>query len=817
MIVLASEDIGNADPRALLVAVAAAQAVEHVGLPEARLNLAQAAIYLARAPKSNASLSALEAATRDVREHGQPAPAGRAARRALPRREEARPGRGLHLSARRPARASTQSTCPRRSVARPTTGRAARARKATATDRDLGYDRAPRVVLLRRFAAIQLAVAAGVVATLAGSTAVTQAAGSDAAPCSPPAQPAWIDYGDKWVPFRHLFFRPGLTVAIAHDAPAADARRRGAQLAFWDMSLKRAVGTPSRPADPRTIPAATARLLEDAVRVTGCSTPIIGLNELFGAQRAAPWRPRNARYRADVLALVQGLAAHGAQPQLFISQAGATGGAAGSWWRAIAQAATIVRELYLPAPSLYALGPGRASVYMRFQLRRAVRNLTTIGIPSSRVGIALGFQAGPGGRMGLAPAPWFQVVKRETLATRQVARELSLASVWSWGWAAFPGTRADPAKRRAACVFLWTREAGLCDGPKVAGPAFRPLPFPARRGEPASDLQAPECPPPGLVPRGRVGQTGCARRLLARASRRPVAQRATPAPRSVPRAAGACAALQRGATSSGCTSRQRTRRGARRSGPPPVLCASIERGGRRPALASLEQAPKRRGGAKMAIERRAHATWEGDLRNGSGRFDLDSGAITGQEVTFTSRFEEPGGKTSPEELIAAAHATCFSMALAGGLAKDGHAPTRLETDAVCTSSRPTPATASPTMHLSVRGEVDGIDEDAFQAAAQAAKEGCPSRTRSAGSRSRSTPPSVSRSRARSCWRPVSPKPPQAPVGMAARSTSYSVRRNSNSPSSPRIAQAARRSPSSGIPGLPGFSSSVPCGPRRRNC
>ena len=70
MIVLASEDIGNADPQALLVAVAAAQAVEHVGVPEARLNLAQAAIYLARAPKSNASYKALGAAAADVRERG---------------------------------------------------------------------------------------------------------------------------------------------------------------------------------------------------------------------------------------------------------------------------------------------------------------------------------------------------------------------------------------------------------------------------------------------------------------------------------------------------------------------------------------------------------------------------------------------------------------------------------------------------------------------------------------------------------------------------------------------------------------------------
>src|SRR5213078_2487906 len=74
MIVLASEDIGNADPRALLIAVAAAHAVEHVGLPEARLNLSQAAIYLARAPKSNASYVALKEATADVQEHGNVRP-----------------------------------------------------------------------------------------------------------------------------------------------------------------------------------------------------------------------------------------------------------------------------------------------------------------------------------------------------------------------------------------------------------------------------------------------------------------------------------------------------------------------------------------------------------------------------------------------------------------------------------------------------------------------------------------------------------------------------------------------------------------------
>ncbi len=127
----------------------------------------------------------------------------------------------------------------------------------------------------------------------------------------------------------------------------------------------------------------------------------------------------------------------------------------------------------------------------------------------------------------------------------------------------------------------------------------------------------------------------------------------------------------------------------------------------------------------MAIEREAHATWEGDLRSGTGRFEVGSGAFSGQEVTFASRFEQPGGKTSPEELIAAAHATCVSMALANGLAQAGHAPTRLETDAVCTLDQTDAGFRITKMQLTVRGTVDGIGEDEFQAAAQEAKDGCP--------------------------------------------------------------------------------------------
>jgi osmotically inducible protein OsmC len=127
----------------------------------------------------------------------------------------------------------------------------------------------------------------------------------------------------------------------------------------------------------------------------------------------------------------------------------------------------------------------------------------------------------------------------------------------------------------------------------------------------------------------------------------------------------------------------------------------------------------------MAIERRAHATWDGDLRSGSGRFDVGSGAIGGQEVTFASRFEDSGGKTSPEELIAAAHATCLSMALANGLAQAGHPPTRLETNAVAILDQRESGFRITSMRLTVRGQVDGIDEDAFRAAAEEAKVGCP--------------------------------------------------------------------------------------------
>ena len=125
----------------------------------------------------------------------------------------------------------------------------------------------------------------------------------------------------------------------------------------------------------------------------------------------------------------------------------------------------------------------------------------------------------------------------------------------------------------------------------------------------------------------------------------------------------------------------------------------------------------------MATERSAQVTWQGDLMSGSGEIhEVPSGAFGPLQVSWSSRAEEPGGKTSPEELIAAAHAACFSMALSNGLAQAGHAPDELQTSATVTFQ---PGEGITKIALTVEGSVPGVDEAAFREAAQTAKENCP--------------------------------------------------------------------------------------------
>jgi osmotically inducible protein OsmC len=127
----------------------------------------------------------------------------------------------------------------------------------------------------------------------------------------------------------------------------------------------------------------------------------------------------------------------------------------------------------------------------------------------------------------------------------------------------------------------------------------------------------------------------------------------------------------------------------------------------------------------MAVERSAKATWQGDLMSGSGEVSTETGAVRNATVKWSSRAEQADENTSPEELIAAAHATCVSMALANGLAQAGTPPTRLESEATATFEKTDEGFRFTTMRLSIRGEVDGLDEEGFRQAAEEAKENCP--------------------------------------------------------------------------------------------
>ena len=124
----------------------------------------------------------------------------------------------------------------------------------------------------------------------------------------------------------------------------------------------------------------------------------------------------------------------------------------------------------------------------------------------------------------------------------------------------------------------------------------------------------------------------------------------------------------------------------------------------------------------MATTRTAHTVWQGNLAEGQGTVTFDSSGIGEQPVSWPSRAEQANGKTSPEELIAAAHSSCFSMALSHGLTQAGNSPTQLTTQAEVTFQ---PGTGITGIHLTVEGSVEGLDEAGFSAAAEDAKKNCP--------------------------------------------------------------------------------------------
>jgi lipoyl-dependent peroxiredoxin len=127
----------------------------------------------------------------------------------------------------------------------------------------------------------------------------------------------------------------------------------------------------------------------------------------------------------------------------------------------------------------------------------------------------------------------------------------------------------------------------------------------------------------------------------------------------------------------------------------------------------------------MAAKRTAQAVWEGDLLHGHGTVKGTSGALSEMGVSWSARTEAPGGKTSPEEMLAAAHAACFSMALSAGLGRMQKPPERLSVTATATFDKVGDGWKVTTMELTVVGKVPGLTAAQFDSAAQAAGQGCP--------------------------------------------------------------------------------------------
>jgi hypothetical protein len=219
----------------------------------------------------------------------------------------------------------------------------------------------------------------------------------------------------------------------------------------------------------------TQQTYERAVASTECSTPIIGLNELLGPAAPVPWTANVKQYRANVLALVRGLAARGARPALLVHGNPGFAGEAEVWWRQVGAVADVVYEAYYNAPVIVKLGRVVGTRRIRMGMRSVADRFLAVGIPKERIGFVLGFQValGAAGREGLQPSTdWYRFVKWNALAAREVATDIGASTIWSWGWANFGPQSVDPDKPTAACVYLWARDPALCDGPAAAGPGF---------------------------------------------------------------------------------------------------------------------------------------------------------------------------------------------------------------------------------------------------------------------------------------------------------------------------------------------------------
>lgn len=346
---------------------------------------------------------------------------------------------------------------------------------------------------MRRLSVLPLALLAAAL-TAAPASAHHWAPGACGLPA---AQPLYVEFAEVSVPRATRLdvlgrTRPGLVLATSQGFMHEELRAAGALTIFWQMKIEGLLGLPGQPRDPLEVVTGADRLYARAARETGCSTPLIALNELQGGRLATPWRAPNAQYRANTLILLRRLHERGARPFLLVPTTPDiyTGSPeAADWWRQASAVSDIVLQVHFNGRYIAAQGPLQASRFRRQKMRRVLGQFDAIGVPSARLGLLHGFQSGlgKGGREGLPLPRWLDVVKWEALAARQVVAERAaagkpVASMWSWGWGDFPElSPPDPEKPLVACVYLWVRDPASCDAPALArGWA---VPFDASREE----------------------------------------------------------------------------------------------------------------------------------------------------------------------------------------------------------------------------------------------------------------------------------------------------------------------------------------------
>jgi hypothetical protein len=284
----------------------------------------------------------------------------------------------------------------------------------------------------------------------------------------------WVDFADGSVPFWQTFARPGVIAAAANFIYPPQLRALGAKTVYFDLNFRLRVGTPLEPYDPGVVINRANRLYSTAAMSSGCTQPVIAENEMNGANLVTPWTANNAAYRRNVLIYMQTLSALGAHPVILVPSVPYMGDEAGDWWRQLSQYAEVVRESYFAAPTIAKQGPIEGSRTLRNMFRKRVAEFTSAGLPANKLGLMLGFQTTPGsgGRERASRGAWLEVTKLQALAAKQVASEVGLRSIWSWGWAAWSVGERNADKPAAACVYLWARDPGLCDGPAAAGTGF---------------------------------------------------------------------------------------------------------------------------------------------------------------------------------------------------------------------------------------------------------------------------------------------------------------------------------------------------------